>query len=135
MPRREPPELDRLPLERGAADRYPTSVGRPAVFSWSAPVDVAAVSYADDVDHETVIEDLVHDPVYPDTDPIGVLLAGDLGASRRSGVVGEEIDRGANALLFSTGQPSEGLGRPAGDFDPVAAQRRPKSALTSSHGT
>jgi hypothetical protein len=73
---------------------------------------------ADDVDHEPVVEHLVHDSVSPDTDPVGVVLAGELGASRRSGVVCEEIERGANPLLFLARQPSDAFYRPVGDLDP-----------------
>jgi hypothetical protein len=77
-------------------------------------MDVSTVSDPDDVDHEVIVEDLVDDPIHPDTHPIGVVLTGQFCASGRSGIVREQIDGGAYPLLFLTGQPGEGIDRASG---------------------
>jgi hypothetical protein len=102
---------------------------------WSSPVDVSTVSDPHDMNYEAIVKDLVHDPVHPDTHPIGVVLTGQLRASGRSGIICEQIDRGAHSLLFLAGQRSECLDRASGDVDAVATHRRPRSAFTSSQGT
>jgi hypothetical protein len=75
--------------------------GRSSTALCSASIDVAAVSDPHDVDHEAVIEDLVHDPIAADADPVGILLAGELAAPGWAGVVGEQVDRGTDPLLLA----------------------------------
>lgn len=87
-----------------------------------------------DVDRQPIVEDLVDDPVRRDTHPVGVVLIGQPSTAGRSGMVPEEIDIGADSLLFLRGQPREGLDRSAGDLHPVASHCRLRSALTSSQG-
>ncbi len=101
----------------------------------SAPVYVPAVPDSNDVDEETVVKHFVDDPVHADSDPVSVIFSGELRATWRPRVVGEEIDRRSHSLLFSAGQRRQCFHGPAGELDAVAAQRRPRSALTSSHGT
>ena len=88
------------------------------------------------LDEEPVVEYLVDDPVVPDPDAVGALLAHQRGAAGRPRLTREEIDGRADALLLPAGKPGEGLDCPPRDLDPVAGPHtRPRSALTSSQGT
>ena len=99
------------------------------------PVDVASMADADDLDDESVVEHLVNDPVVADPYPVGVSFAGHGDASRRSRVVSEKIDRGADPLLFAPGERGQSFDGAARDVDVVRRHTRPRSALTSSQGT
>lgn len=99
------------------------------------PVDVASMADADDLDDESVFEHLVDDPVVADSYAVGVSFAGHGHASRRSRVVGEKIDRGADPLLFAPGERGQSFDGTARDVDVVRRHTRPRSALTSSQGT
>ena len=99
------------------------------------PVHVAAMPDPHDVDDEAAIEDLVDDPVVANAHPIGVVFARQLAARGWARIVGEEVDRGADPLLFPAWQRRERSDGSASDLDLVLAHARPSSAFTSSHGT
>src|SRR5262245_20929800 len=101
----------------------------------SVPVHVAAMSDPHDVDDEASIEDLVDDPVVADAHPVGVVFAGELAACGWVRIVGEEVDGGADPLLFPAWQRCERSDGSASDLDLVLAHVRPSSAFTSSQGT
>lgn len=98
-------------------------------------VGVAPVTKADDLDQELVVEDLIDDPVVADAHPIRASFALQLYASWRAGIVSQQIQRSANSLLFAAWESAEPLRCPARDLDAVGTHSRPRSALTSSHGT
>ena len=66
------------------------------------PLNVAAVPDADDVNHEPAVKHLVHHSVDADPDAVGVLLADQLRAPGRPGIVSEQVDRSPYSLLFPT---------------------------------
>ncbi len=101
---------------------------------WSALVHVAAVPDSDDVNYEPVVKHLIHHSVDADPDAVGVVLADQLRAPGRPGSVSEQIDRSPYTLLFPTRKRCQGFDRSPCDLDLVLAQRRPRSALTSSQG-
>ncbi len=105
---------------------------------WSASamsVDVATMAETDNVHEETIVEDLVEDPVVPDADSVDRVLAGEFGATRRSGVLGQQVDRRSYPLLVLTRQLGQRLHRSTGDLNRVAAHSSPSIAFTSFHGT
>ena len=69
---------------------------------WSALVHVAAVPDPDDVNQESVVKHLVHHSVDANPDAVGVVLADQLRAPGRPGIVSEQIDRSPYSLLFPT---------------------------------
>jgi len=73
----------------------------------------------DDLNDEAVIEHLVDDPVVTNANPKGAGFAGHRHATRRARVVGQQIDSGANPLLFSPGQGGQCLHGSPGELDPV----------------
>ena len=93
------------------------------------------MSDADDVNHQAGIDDLVENAVVADAYPAHGLLTSQSGAAGRSRLVGQQINRGSNPVLFPARQPCDRLDRRAGDLDGVAAHSSPSAALTSSHGT
>lgn len=83
-------------------------------------VNVLAMPDSDDEDHQLGVTDLVDDPksAYPDAVPI--VLAGELFAAGRPGVVGQRTDAGDDALavlLLVNGLDLFGRGRL--DQDPI----------------
>jgi hypothetical protein len=93
------------------------------------------MAYTNDLDHQPFVDDLVHDPVVTDPNPVGRVLARQRDTSRRPGFVGEEFNRCAYPLLFLTRQLRYRLDRSPRDLDGVASHASPSAALTSSHGT
>lgn len=93
------------------------------------------MSDANDVNHQTCIDDLVEDPVVADAYPVHGLLSCQSDTAGWPRLVGQQINRGSNPLLFGTRQLGDRLDRPAGDLDGVAAHASPSAALTSSQGT
>lgn len=102
----------------------------------STAIDLASVTHPDDLDNQTVVEDLVHDPVRPDADPVHAWLADHCDAVGGPGLVSQEVDRGMDSLLVPSLQRCQGSLGTARDLDAVPrGHASPSSALTSSHGT
>lgn len=89
----------------------------------------------DDVDHEAGVEYLVKDPVVADPDSVHGLFSGQGNAAWRPGLVAQQVDSGADPLLFPERQRGDRLERSPCDFDGVATHPSPSAALTSSQGT
>ncbi len=101
----------------------------------SVPVDVPAVTDPDDVDDEVVVEDLVDDPIVPDSHPVDMRFSGHRHTSRWAWLLSQEIDRRSNPLLVPAGKALHDLCSTASDADLVGAHVRPSSAFTCSQGT
>ena len=86
-------------------------------------VDIAAMAYPDDLDHEPVVDDFVHDPVVAYTHPVRRWFAGEFDAARRTWLARQQVDRCSNPELVSAFEPGDRLDRPAGDFDRVLVHR------------
>ncbi len=84
-------------------------------------VDVAAVADPDDLDHEPVIDDVVHDPVVTYPHPVRRRFTSKLHAARRTWFVRQQVDRCPNPELIRAFKPGDRLDRPAGDLDRVLA--------------
>ena len=61
------------------------------------------MAHSDDQNHQTGINDLVHDSVVADTDSVHGLLACERDAARGTGLVGQQFYCGSNPLFFFTG--------------------------------
>ena len=90
---------------------------------------------SDHEDDEAIVEDFVNNSVVADPDSIRTVLTFERNAARWTRLVRQQIDRGADSLLLASGQTSKCPHCPPSDLDLVAAHSRPRSALTSSHGT
>jgi len=64
---------------------------------------MAGSNDSNDLNDETVVENLIDDAVVADTDTVGVRLPGHGHAARRSWGGGQEIDSGPHPLLFFSG--------------------------------
>ena len=91
--------------------------------------------HADDLDQQSVVIDLVDNPVVPDAHTVDRIFARQRYAARRSGLIGKQIYGGSDALLIVTGQPSDQFDSPAGYLDLVATHTSRSVDLTSSQGT
>jgi hypothetical protein len=60
------------------------------------------VTDPDDVDQEHVVEDLVHDPIVADADPVHRVLTLHRDAVGRPRIASEKIEGGADPLLLAT---------------------------------
>ena len=107
----------------------------PEPICHSVPVDVPAVTYPDDVDDEVVVEDLVDDPIVPDSHPVDMRFSGHRHTSRWAWLLSQEIDRRSNPLLVPAGEALHDLCSTASDPHLVGAHVRPSSAFTCSQGT
>jgi hypothetical protein len=105
--------------------------------SWFSPasVDVATVTDADDVNHQTSVDDFVEDPVVTDPHSIHRVLTSQFGAAWRPRFACQEVDRGTDQLLFGAWESCDRFHRPSGYLDGVATHSSPSIAFTSSHGT
>lgn len=121
--------------ESAAGEAPPEALTAELPPGFLLPVDVAPMTDPDDLDDEPVVEHLVDDAVVADAHSVGVRFTGHRHASRWSGVLSQEIDRGADPLLFAPRQRSHRLDGAAGNLDAVRRHTRPRSALTSSQGT
>lgn len=99
----------------------------------SAVVDVSSVSQANDDHEEDVILDGVDDPVVPDTKSEGRPSPERAGVGR-VWVLGQERYRPSEPLLNLGVELSQGSCCVRTEFDPVALQSHPRSALTCSQG-
>jgi len=59
---------------------------------------------ADDVNHQAIIDDLVEDPVVADADPVHGLLPCQSDTAGGPWLVGQQINRCSNPLLFGARQ-------------------------------
>jgi hypothetical protein len=106
-----------------------------AIVASTASVDVATVTDADDVNHQTSVDDFVEDPVVTDPHPIHRVLPSQFGAAWRPRFACQEVDRGTDPLLFGAWESCDRFHRPSGYLDGVATHSSPSIAFTSSHGT
>ena len=83
-------------------------------------VDVAAVADPDDLDHESVVDDVVDDPVVAYPHAVCGRFAGELDAARRTWLVRQQVDRCPNSELVSAFEPGDRLDGLTGDFDRVS---------------
>ena len=89
----------------------------------------------DHVNHQAGVDDLVQDAVIANAHPVHGLLTDQSDTARGPRLVGQQIYRCSNPVLFLAWQPCDRPDRPAGDLDGVAAHSSPSAALTSSQGT
>ena len=83
-------------------------------------INVLAMPDFDDEDDQLRVTDLVDDPIPADSDAVPIVLAGELFATGRPGIVGQRTDAGDDALtvlLLVNGL--ELLGRGRLDQDPI----------------
>jgi len=98
--------------------------------------DLAGVSDPHDMDEQDGVEDLVHDPVVANPDPLQRVLPLHRHAVRRAGIVGQRFQCRSDPLrLTSLQRPSERSARDPREFHVVSPDHvKPRSALFCSHG-
>ncbi len=93
------------------------------------------MSDSDDENDQAVVDDLVEDAVVANPHSVHMRLADEANCPGRAGLLGEEVDGSADALLLTSrkgGQDPESSPR---DLDAIDRHRKPRSAFTSSQGT
>ena len=101
-----------------------TIVGLPeaerAQFDAESAVDLAPMTNADHQHHQHPIEHLIHDAVIPHTHHVDPCFSLEGNAIGRTWILGQQINRCANALLIAPLQVGQGAHSTAGQANLIA---------------